>query len=201
MVANIQDFRNRYKKRQEKSDEKTERGTFITDSGRFRVRMVSSELRHCLDKDKLKKGIKEKNWDAGIFTFKIVESDNPKYPVGSSATWFVKDPQESNLSDVERLMWALQGHNPGVIKGYRDADPDQYEQYRLLADVWGDAAMNDAEALEVLGFEPGFIADLEVYLETKLTDTRAGGKFTVHVWTPTAESAEEPVALLQLDAA
>lgn len=202
-MANVKmsDLRDRYKKRQEKSDEKTDRGTFITEPGRFRVKMTSSELRQCLDKDKLKKGIKDKNWNAGIFNFKILISDNPKYPKGSSATWFVKDPQESNLSDIERLMWALQGYNPGVIKGYKDADSDEYEQYRLLADVWGDAALNDAEALEVLGFEPGFISELEVELETRLTDTKSGGKFTVHVWTPTPEAAASPIPLLDLDAA
>lgn len=193
------DLRNRYKNRQSKADEKTDRGTFITEAGCFRVAITSSELRQCLDKDKLKKGIKDKNWNAGIVNFKILSSDNPRYPVGSSATWFVKDPQEANLSDIERFMWALQGHNPGVVKGFKDADADQYERFRIMADLWGDAAWNDADALQVLDFEAGFVAGLQVCLETKLTDTKSGGKFTVHHWSPTPEAAAEPVPLMDLE--
>ncbi len=204
----VQSIRERYRARWKTADENemAERGTFITQAGRFRAEIVSAELRNCYDKEKLNRGVKEKNWQAFICKFKILRSDNSTYPVGSTAAWFVKDPKGTKAADVERLMWSLQGHNPGTVKILRDANPAEYERFRLLAGLWSDAAYGEAEALEFLEFDPGFLAGLEVELETYLVDTkpqpgRGAGKFTVHVWAPTTESAASPIDLLPEDGA
>jgi hypothetical protein len=199
MTTSISTIRDKYKKRQEKAEEKTERGTYISGEGTFQVELVGAELRACLNKEKLKKGLKVKDWFGGIFTFKILDSTRPEDPKGCMRTWFVRDPQEGGLGDVERLMWALQGYNPAIIKAFKDSDPDKFENFRLQADLWGDAAFNDAEALKALGFDLGFIAGLRANLSTSMTDTSSGGKFTVHVWTPTKEAAESPVPLLSFE--
>ncbi len=196
----IADLRDRYKQRQTKAVDKTGGGAYINEAGRFLVEMTATELRSCLDAEKKKRGILEKNWKAGIFNFKLITSDNANYPVGSTWTWFVKDPEETNLSDVERLMWSLQGYNPGVIKGLKTANPSAFADHQLMADLWADASYNDSAALEALGFEPGFIVGLRAQLETKMIITATTNRpFTVHNWSPTADAASAPFPIPKFD--
>ncbi len=192
-MANVKAFKERLKKARDEAGEKGQKGTFISEAGRFRVEILSSDKIMCLDKEKLKRGIQDRNQPAFVCEFRILESDNAKYPVGSTGSWFVKDPEGQNLSDVERLMWAAQGYEPKTVRTFKNADSKKYEAYRDAACGWAFAAMNDAEALECLGFDSGFLAGLEVLLETRMTTMKNGGDFTVYDWSPTPETAESPI--------
>lgn len=192
-MSKAQQFKDRLRKVREEAGEKGQKGTFISEAGRFRVEILSTDKIMCLDKEKLRKGIQDRNQPAFVCEFRIVESDNANYPVGSTASWFVKDPEGANLSDIERLMWAVQGYEPKTVRTFKTANPKKYEAFRDSADGWAFAAMNDAEALECLALEAGFLAECEVLLETRMTKTKAGGDFTVYDWSPTPEAATKPI--------
>ena len=193
MANNVQSFKDRLKKMRDEAPAKGRSGNYITGAGRFRVEILSSEKIMALDKAKLQRGIQDRNQPAFVCEFRIKQSDNAAHPVGSTASWYVKDPEGTNLEDIARLMLALQGHEPRAVIASKAANPTRYESLRDQADGWALAAMNDADALNCLGLEAGFLTGLEVELETRLTTTKAGGSFTVHEWSPTAEAAADPI--------
>ncbi len=188
-----QSLRDRVKKLRDGAPAKGRSGSYITGAGRFRVEILSSEKIMALDKTKLAKGIQDRNQPAFVCEFRIVDSDNPAHPKGSTASWYVKDPEGSNLEDIARLMLACQGHEPRAVIASKGANPARYESLRDQADGWALAAMNDADALGALELEAGFLAGLEVLLETRVITLKSGGPFTVHEWSPTAEAAADPI--------
>jgi hypothetical protein len=165
---------------------KGRRGTFITSPGRFLVQIISTEKYMALDKEKLKRNVQDRNQPAFICEFKILNSDNEAHPIGSSASWYVKDPETANLEDVDRLMWALSGIEPRTVR----RESPEYKKLKAQADAMALAAMSDAEALKYLGEEEGFLNGLTVALETRIITLRnTGGPFTVYEWSPAEDTA------------
>lgn len=193
MTEPVQTLKERLKKMRDAAPAKGRSGNYITGAGRFRVEILSTEKIMALDKTALAKGVQKRDQPAAVIEFRIKESDNENHPVGSTASWYVKDPEGSNLEDIARLTLALQGHEPRAVLASKAANAAKYEALRDQADGWALAAMNDAEALSCLGLEAGFAAGLEVLLETRLTKTKANTDFTVHEWSPTKESAADPI--------
>ena len=192
-MVNVQDFKARLKKRRDEAPAKGRQGNYITGAGRFRVELLSTEKVMALDKELLKKGIQKRDQPAFVAEFRIITSDNPNHPAGSTASWYVKDPEGTNLEDIAKLMLAVQGHEPRAVTASKTADLARYEALRDQADGWALAAMNDADALACLDLGAGFTAGLEVQLETRVIQLKNGNPFTVHDWSPTPEAAADPI--------
>ncbi len=147
-------------------------GTFMG-VGLFDVEVLNTHRKMALDKN----NFQNRNKELFICEFKILTSNNPSHAVGSSSSWFLKDPSEGGSGDVKAFVLAAAGKDPRSVK---DAD----EAAQLQATLLAYAAMGEAEAFKRLGIPDTFFIGAKLKLETYLIKTKAGTDFTKHVWSP-----------------
>jgi hypothetical protein len=138
---------------------------------------------------RLKSGYKGRSF---IFEFRIVESNNPNHPVGSSGSYVIlldnPDPKKRGYAfgDMKAVFFALDGKDPKKVKDPA-VDPQAHEEAVELSKL----ALQEDYCKEK-GLEPGFLSGTRVKLECRTKKTNPspqkpqGGEFTVHDWSPVA---------------
>lgn len=141
--------------------------------GLFEVEILNTHRKMALDKN----NFQNRNKELFIAEFKILSSNNPAHDVGSSSSWFCKDPSEGGSGDVKAFVLAAAGKDPRSVK-------DSDEAAQLQATLLAYAAMGEAEAFKRLGIPEDYFVGAKLRLETYIIKTKAMTDFTKHVWSP-----------------
>ncbi len=107
--------------------------------------------------------------DLFIVETKILESDNEERAVGSSCSWVVSLKHDAALGNIKGFIAAANGIDPG--------DKDQVN-----------AEVNE-DAVEMACSSDNPLEGTVLPLECNQIKTRAGGDFTLHIWSVCEEQA------------
>lgn len=149
-----------------------ERGNYFN-PGRYKLRLI-----RCLSKQTQKSGV------AFITELEVLESDNPAHPIGSKGTYFVKmaNPQQG-FSNILEMMAAFLGFditNPEHVRQIDQQLRPQLAGLMTALESQGPAVLQGRDTVQV---------------ECRVTLTKAGREFTLHVWSPwTPHQGWQPVA-------
>jgi hypothetical protein len=130
-----------------------------------------------------------------IAQFKVLSSDNPAVPVGSTRSWVVKldgpkDQRERAMGDIKNLFFSLLGKVPSSVpKPEVDMAPHIEAVHLFKCSIDENYAAAKGE-----GVTGADMLGIRVELEATLVDTRPKtpggpvGKFTRHSWSPASDA-------------
>lgn len=156
-------------------------GTFFT-NGIYKVGLKEIEYRP--------NGYKGKSVH---FRFKVLETDNPEHPVGSTRVWICKlgkkpDEDKRTMADIKGLIFALLGTSAKEV-GTPEQNPKAHSQATALFFAACDKAYADKN-----GIAQDELEGKECNLECQVVNTSPkpgqaeGGKFTRHNFSPLEDS-------------
>lgn len=136
-----------------------ERGVFLEPGGTYKL-----ELKKTIVKQTRASG------DGFIAEFKVLESNNPKNPAGSDASWFqgLKD-KDVAFGAIKEFLYALMGYD---VK-----DKASREKAKAELDPVIEKLVNEAISQNVLAGKT-----ISCQTSSKLTKNKVN--FTVHTWSP-----------------
>lgn len=146
----------------------------------------------------VKKGVNpSKPGDSFVAEMKILESNNPAHPVGSTASYVLKFTPGNKyvMGNVVEFVMALLGYSNTKTN---QADPEIRKEVDLVAR----AACGSEQAQKELGdaFSKDMLHGIPLNLEVRKKatapkpPTNLPGVFTVHKWSPIAEVQPEALA-------
>ncbi len=109
-----------------------------------------------------------KKEDLFIVEAGILESDNAQRKAGSSASWIVNFKHDAALGNIKGFLAACNGIDPG----------DRAKVDEEITEDVCEYAVDDENPL----------SGTRVKLSCVMTQTKAGGDFTLHLWSPVAEA-------------
>lgn len=125
-----------------------------------------------------------------ICEFEILESSNPKHPVGSTGSWVLSLANPYAMGNISELVIAALGHE-NTKDNHANADIRGQVAIVTRAALGSDTAKAELAAFrEALGPSYGQLVGTKLKLETAKKATKPsaakpeGGVFTVHKWAP-----------------
>ena len=124
-----------------------------------------------------------------FFRFKVLETNNPEHPVGSTRVWICKlgkkpDDDKRTMADIKSLIFALTGTSAKDV-GSPEQNPKMHQQATAAF-----LAACDKTYAEKNNIEQDMLVGSECALECQTIKTNPkpgqteGGVFTRHIWSP-----------------